>query len=415
MSEKVLKKSQYCRVCKNPTLEKVLTLGPTPLANAFLTKLQLDEPEYFYPLDIYFCNNCGFIQLGHVVDPEVLFGNYVYVSSTSQVFIDHFKKMAEDVFPRFFLNEKSLVIDIGSNDGILLKPFRKMGAKVLGIEPAVHIAKIAKKEGIDTIAEFFSIELAKKIVKNNGKAKIITATNVFAHIDDLDEVIRGLRELLSDDGVFIMEAPYLVDFIQKRYFDLVYHEHLSYWSVESLKILFKRFDMEIFDVEKVPVHGGTIRVYVKKPDGKYSVGKSVDEFLALEKKMKLTKKKTYTDYANLVLENKVKLVTLLAKLKTEGKTIEAYGAPAKGNTLLNFFSIGTEILDFVIDDSPFKQGLYTPGKHIPVVSSKVLYEKQPDYLLILAWNFADSIMKMHKKYKELGGKFIIPVPEPKIV
>lgn len=414
MNSNVLKKLDTCRVCRKPNLEKVLTLGPTPLANAFLTKAQLDEPEYFYPLDIYFCNNCGFIQLGHVVSPEVLFGNYVYVSSTSKVFINHFKKMADDVFPRFSLSNKSLVIDIGSNDGILLKPFKNLGAKVLGIEPAVHIARIAEKEGIETIPEFFSVELAKRIVKQKGQADIVTATNVFAHIDDLDEVINGLKALLNEDGIFIMEAPYLIDFIKNRYFDLVYHEHLSYWSINSLIILFKRFNMIVFDVQKVPVHGGTICIYVKKAEGKHRVEKSVQDFLDQEKKMKLTKKKTYTDYANLVLSNKIKLVTLLADLKIKGKTIAAYGAPAKGNTLLNFFSIGTEILDFVVDDSPFKQGLYTPGKHIPVVSSKRLYESKPDYLLILAWNFADPIMKMHAKYKELGGKFIIPVPNPKV-
>ena len=415
MNSKVLKKLDACRVCRKTDLEKVLTLGPTPLANAFLTKKELDEPEYFYPLDIYFCNNCGFIQLGHVVAPQVLFGNYVYVSSTSKVFIEHFKKMADYIFPRFLSRKNGFVIDIGSNDGILLKPFKNLGARVLGIEPANHIAKLAEKEGIETIPEFFSVDLAQRIVKEKGQADIVTATNVFAHIDDLDEVIKGLKVLLNKDGIFIMEAPYLVDFIQKRYFDLVYHEHLSYWSVNSLITLFKRFNMEVFDVQKVPVHGGTIRAYVKKREGRYIIKKSVDEFIKQEQKMKLTEKKTYADYANLILENKVKLVTLLADLKTKGKTIAAYGAPAKGNTLLNFFSIGTEILDFVVDDSPFKQGLYTPGKHIPVVSSKILYEKRPDYLLILAWNFADPIMKMHKKYKELGGNFIIPVPKPKIM
>ncbi len=414
MKQGILKRSKNCRVCKSLKLEKVLTLGPTPLANAFLTKSQLDEPEYFYPLDVVFCNNCGFIQLGHVVSPAVLFGNYVYVSSTSKVFIDHFKKMADNVFPRFLKGKESLVIDIGSNDGILLKPFKNLGSKVLGIEPAKHIAKIAEENGIETISEFFSVALAKKIVKTKGNADIVTATNVFAHIDDLDGVIEGLKILLHKDGIFIMEAPYLIDFIEKRYFDLVYHEHLSYWSINSLQRLFERFNMSVFDVEKMPVHGGTIRVYVKKNGGKHKVEKSVDEFLEEEKKMKLTDKKTYINYANLVLDNKVKLVTLLAELKGKGKTIAAYGAPAKGNTLLNFFSIGSEILNFVVDDSPFKQGLFTPGKHIPVVPSRVLYEKRPDYLLVLAWNFADSIMKMHVKYKESGGKFIIPVPEPKI-
>lgn len=415
MSKKVLKKLKICRVCKKKDLDKVLTLGPTPLANAFLTKLQLDEPEYFYPLDLHFCNNCGFIQLGHVVSPEVLFGNYVYVSSTSAVFINHFKKMAEDIFPKFLTKNRFLVIDIGSNDGILLKPFKEMGSKVLGIEPARHIAKIAEKSGIETIPEFFSVKLAKEIVKKKGNADIVTATNVFAHIDDLDEVIKGIKILLNKDGIFIMEAPCLIDFIEKRYFDLVYHEHLSYWSIYSLITLFKRFDMQVFDVQKVPVHGGTIRVYIKKAEGKHKVENSVKEFLNQEEKMKLTEKKTYLDYANLVLDNRIKLLTLLADLKTGGKTIAAYGAPAKGNTLLNYFGIGQEFLDFVVDDSSFKQNLYTPGKHIPVVASKILYEKKPDYLLILAWNFADPIMKMHAKYKELGGKFIIPVPKPIIM
>ncbi len=268
MSDKIIKKLTKCRVCKSLDLEKVLNFGPTPLANAFLTKLQIDEPEYFFPLDVYFCNHCGFIQLGYVVAPEVLFGNYVYVSSTSKVFIDHFKKMADDVFSRFFLSNKSLVIDIGSNDGILLKPFKKLGAKVLGIEPAVNIAKLAEKEGIETIPEFFSIDLAKRIVKQEGQARVVTATNVFAHIDDLDEVINGIKVLLNKDGIFIMEAPYLVDFIKKRYFDLVYHEHLSYWSINSIITLFKRFNMDVFDVQKVPVHGGTIRVFIRKAEGK---------------------------------------------------------------------------------------------------------------------------------------------------
>lgn len=411
----VIKKIKNCRVCKSVSFERVLNFGSTPLANAFLTKEQIDVPENYYPLEVYICNNCFFLQLGHVVSPEVLFGNYVYVSSTSPIFINHFKQMAENVFPRFLTKNKSLVVDIGSNDGILLRPFKNLGVKVLGIEPAAHIAKIAEKAGIETISEFFSVELAEKIVERKGQADIVTATNVVAHIDDLDEVIEGIKILLHRDGIFIMEAPYLIDFIEKRYFDLVYHEHLSYWSINSLKVLFKRFDMEIFDVEKVPVHGGTIRVYVKKTEGKHEVGKTVQEFLDQEGEMKLTEKKTYLDYANLVLDNKVKLVSLLVSLKAEGKTIAAYGAPAKGNTLLNFFSIGTEILDYVIDDSSWKQGLFTPGKRIPVVSSDTLYKKRPDFLLILAWNFAESIMKMHEKFKNEGGRFIIPVPSPKII
>lgn len=408
-------KKTTCRVCSGDTLKKVLTLGPTPLVNAFLTEKQTNEGEKFYPLDVYFCTKCGFLQLGHVVSPHILFKDYVYVSSTSKVFIKHFEQFAKKAYRQLNLNSNSFVIDIGSNDGILLKPFKKLRTKVLGIEPAVEIAKIARSEGIDTVSDYFSKKLARAVVKKYGKADVITATNVFAHIDDLDEVIEGLKILLKDDGVFIMEAPYLIDFLQKRYFDLVYHEHLSYWSVDTLITLFKKLNMSIFSVEKVAVHGGSIRVFVKKEKGRFSIDKNVEKFLVKEKKMKLKNIATYLEYAQRVYENKVKLLLLLEKIKAQGKTIAAYGAPGKGNTLLNFFSIGLETLDFVIDDSTFKQGLYTPGKHIPVVSSKLLYEKKPDYVLILAWNFAESIIEIHKNYQKNGGKFIIPVPKPKIV
>lgn len=412
---KEIVKKNTCRVCTGNVLKKVLTLGPTPLANAFLTEQQTNEGEKFYPLDVYFCISCGFLQLGHVVSPRILFKDYVYVSSTSKVFIKHFEEFAEKVYQRLHLNANSLVIDIGSNDGILLKPFKNLGIKVLGIEPAVEIAKIARSDGVDTVSEFFSVKLVHAIIKKYGKADVVTATNVFAHIDDLDKVIEGLKILLKDDGVFIVEVPYVIDFLQKRYFDLVYHEHLSYWSVNTLLTLFKRFNMTVFHVEKVSVHGGSIRVFVKNIKGRFPIDKSVEKFLVKEKRMKLKNIAVYLDYAQKVYENKVKLLLLLKNIKAQGKKIAAYGAPAKGNTLLNFFSIGLETLDFVIDDSKFKQGLYTPGKHIPVVSSKLLYEKKPDYVLILAWNFAEPIIQMHKSYQENGGKFIIPVPKPKII
>jgi len=410
-----VKKITACRVCKATKFQKILTLGPTPLANAFLTEDQINLPENFYPLDVYFCLKCSFIQLGHVVNPKILFDNYVYASSTSPVFVNHFKTFAASASEKYLSNKKELIIDIGSNDGILLEPFKALGFKVLGIEPAATVASLARKKKIPTIEKYFSRALAKAIVKEHGKAKIVTATNVFAHIDDLDEVIDGLKTILDDDGMFVIEAPYLIDFLENRYFDLVYHEHLSYWSIDALKKLFKRHNMEVFDVEKVPVHGGSIRVYVKKKQGVYPINKSVGEFLDKEKKANIFSLETYQEFAKKIQENKITLLTLLGKLKLQGKTIAAYGAPAKGNTLLNYFSIGTDVLDFVVDDSPLKQGLFTPGKHIPVVSSKVLYKEQPDYLFILAWNFAEPIMKNNSKYKDKGGTFIIPVPKPKIV
>ncbi|KKQ38814.1 MAG: NDP-hexose 3-C-methyltransferase [Candidatus Roizmanbacteria bacterium GW2011_GWA2_37_7] len=415
MQDNIIKKLKKCRVCKNTHLTKVFTLGPTPLANAFLTEKQIDEPESFYPLDVYFCQNCSFVQLGHVVSPEILFKDYVYVSSTSPVFVNHFKNFAKEIVTQFSLNNKALVIDIGSNDGILLKPFLALGTRVLGIEPASHIAKEAEKQGIETIDEFFSVALAKNIVKKKGKAKVVTANNVFAHIHDLDEVIKGLDVLLDDEGVFITESPYLIDFLKKRYFDLVYHEHLSYWSLSSLMTLFKRFDMEVFDIQKVDVHGGTIRTFIKRKKAHFAVSKNVDKFLQKEKKSKLKNIETYQNFSKKILENRRKLIGLLTKLKLYGKRIVGYGAPAKGNTLLNYFKIGPEILDYIVEDSHLKVGLYTPGTHIPIVSSKQLQKDNPDYVFILAWNFAPSIQKKLAWFKKRGKKFIIPVPQPKIV
>ncbi len=377
-----VKKIKNCRVCKYTKFQKVLSFGPTALANAFLNKNTIDQPELFYPLDVYLCLQCNFLQLGHIVDPKILFKDYLYASSTSSVFVNHFKKFAEAISQKYLKSKNELIIDIGSNDGILLIPFKELGYRVLGIEPASTVAKIARKKGIETVEKFFSVALAKTIVKTKGKAKIITATNVFAHIDDLDEVIKGIKILLDDNGMFVIEAPYLVDFLNKKYFDLVYHEHLSYWSITTLQKLFQRHEMEIFNVEKVAVHGGSIRVYVKKKIASLPIDPSVAKYVSLEKKEKLFSTKTYVTYAKTIQKNKIS---------------------------------GSETLDYVIDDSPLKQGLFTPGKHIPVVSSKMLYEKKPDYLLILAWNFADSIMQMHSKYKKSGGKFIVPVPKPKII
>jgi len=415
MREETIKKNKGCRVCKSTKLITVLQFGMTPLANAFLKEDQLDLPEVFYPLEVYFCENCTFLQLGHVVSPVVLFKNYVYVSSTSPVFVNHFKEFASQMIKRFNLNKKSLVIDIGSNDGILLKPFKEHGVRVLGIEPATHIAEMAKMDGIDTEAKFFSINLAKQIVRRRGKAKIVTATNVFAHIDDLDEVMGGVTEMLSDDGVFITESPYLVDFLKKNYFDLVYHEHLSYWAVKPLIKLFNRFGMTVVDVQKVSAHGGSIRVFAVKGRNFKEVNKRVEAFQDLEQKMKLSNISTYFNFANKILRNRRKLVNLLTDLKLRGNRIAAYGAPAKGNTLLNYFKIGREFIDYIVDDSPFKQGLFTPGTHIPVVSPAKLKQDNPQYLFILAWNFADSIINRHEWFKNKNGKFIIPVPSPKII
>lgn len=415
MKEPFIKKRKNCRVCQGRNLEIVFSLGPTPLANAFLKPSQVEGPESFYPLDVYFCQDCGFLQLGHVVSPQILFGDYVYVSSTSPVFVAHFEKFSQEIISRFSLNPQSLIVDIGSNDGILLRPFKEKRIRVLGIDPAIEIARLATRSGITTIPKFFSLKLASPIVAKYGKAKIVTGTNVFAHINDLDEVVSGVKKLLTTDGVFIIEVPYLLEFLRQNLFDTVYHEHLSYFTLKTLKVLFERLGMKIFAVEKVETHGGSLRVFSQMIGGRHPADKAVRKFLRQEDKLKLSSISTYQKFAQKIYRNKIRLIKILTDLKVKGKKIAGYGAPAKGNTLLNFFGIGKETLDFIVDDSPWKQGLYTPGKRIPVVSSAELYKKRPDYVLILAWNFAQPIMKNHTRFAEKGGRFIIPVPRPKIV
>lgn len=402
-------------MCKGKHLKKIISLSSTPPANAFLAKKDLRKKELFFPLQVNFCLDCSQLQLTHVVSPELLFRNYVYVSSTSPIFVAHFERYAQDLIKRFKLNNKSLVIDIGSNDGILLKPLKKTGVKVLGVDPAIDIAKKATQNGIETLPHFLNIKLAKSIVKKIGPADVVTVNNAFAHIHDLDEIVASVKILTKDEGVFVIEFPYLIDFIEKNLFDTIYHEHLSYLSIRPLMALFKRFNMEIFDVKKVNSHGGSLRVYIKKAEAKYKVKKNVQKLINKEIGLGLNKINIYVKFAKAIEKNKKRLIMLLKNLKSQNKTIVGYGAPAKGNTLLNFYKIGPKILDYIIDDSSYKQGLYTPGTHIPVVSINKLSETKPDYVFILAWNFADPLMNKLSDFKKSGGHFIIPVPQAKII
>lgn len=409
-------KASSCRICKNNKLRKILNLGSTPPANSFLKKSDLKKNEPFFPLRLLFCNKCKLVQLGHVVSPELLFKKYLYVSSTSPVFVKHFEEYSSSVFKRFHLNKNSLVIDIGSNDGILLRPFKKLGAKVLGVDPAEDIARKASKEGLLTLPFFLNQKVANKILKKYGDADVICANNVFAHVNDLDELTKAIKIILKPNGVFIIEAPYLIDLIEKNLFDLIYHEHLSYLSIKPLDYFFKKHGMKIFDVIKTSSHGGSIRVFVKKIGGKNPISPSISKFINEEGKKGLGKESTYITFAKKIEENKKELLNLLSNIKKQGKTIVGYGAPAKGNTLLNYFGIDTKTLDYIIDDSPLKQGLFTPGTHIPVYSSEKLNKgKCPDYIFILAWNFAEPIIEKLSSFSKEGCKFIVPVPTPEII
>ena len=401
-----------CRVCKGTDLDRFLSLGEHPPVDNFTDREHLNA-EKRYPLDVYFCNTCNLVQLLDVVTQEELFhGNYAYFSSASAPLVEHFQSYAEDL-KNDFLQKNDLVVDIGSNDGILLQ-FLTDTCRVLGIEPSANVAEAARKKGVETTDGFFTVEMAKNIVEKYGKAKVITANNVFAHIDDIDEIILAVKELLSDDGVFVSESHYLLDLIEKREFDTVYHEHLCYYSIKPLIHLFERFGMEVFDVQRVNVHGGSIRVFARKAAGTPPKS-SVQELLSLEERAGLHTLERFSSFQKEVEVIRDKLVSLVRGFRAEGKTVTAYGAPAKGNTLLNFCGFTADDLKYVTDTTPQKIGLLTPGSHIPVVSPDILETETPDYILLLAWNYRDFILKKEQDLRERGAKFIIPIPEVEIV
>ncbi|MBI4375181.1 MAG: class I SAM-dependent methyltransferase [Elusimicrobia bacterium] len=400
-----------CRLCGSKELELVFALTPTPPANAFVPAEKRDTPQQRFPLDLFFCRECTHLQLLDVVDPALLFEDYVYVSGTSPVFVNHFKGYAEDMIHRFGLKAPDLVIDIGSNDGTLLRFFKDKGLQVLGIDPAKKIAEQATKAGVKTMAEFFTPELAERLRRKEGPAQLICANNVFAHADDLKGMVAGIRHLLAPDGVFVFEVSYLADVINKTLFDTIYHEHLAYHAVKPLQRFFRDNGMELIEALRVDSHGGSLRGMAQRTGAKRDVGASVAELLALEEKLGLHKAETYRRFDRQIDERRRELVAVLKSLKAEGKRIAGFGAPAKATTLMHHFGLGPEYLDFVVDDSPLKQGLFTPGHHIPVLSSKALEERRPDALLILAWNFAPSIIEKNKAFAQRGGRFIIPLPK----
>lgn len=403
-----------CRLCGGDRLALVLKLAPTPPANAFVSKEELSKPQPSFPLDVFFCEDCTHAQLLDIVDPSVLFENYVYVSGTSPSFVAHFESYARNIMEQFRPASGGLVIDIGSNDGTLLRFFHRAGMKVLGIDPAREIAKNATRNGIPTLAAFFSPPLAKELREEHGAANIITANNVFAHIDNLEGVVEGVRTLLSPDGIFVFEVSYLPDVLEKTLFDTIYHEHLDYHSVIPLVPFFSRLGMELIEAQRVSSHGGSLRGIAQLKGGLRGVGKSVGDAIAAEKSLGLDRAETFHRFGRNIDSLKMALGKLLRELKSAGKTIAGFGAPAKATTLMHHFDIGPDVIDFIAEDSPLKQNLFTPGHHIPVLPRTAIEEKHPDYILILAWNFAELIMKSLRSYAERGGQFIVPIPKLEI-
>jgi hypothetical protein len=392
-----------------------MKLGPTPLANSFLTSPDQFKSELCYPLDVYFCSTCSLVQLLDVVDPEVLFRDYIYVTGTAQTIGDHNRDYAKTVVGLLELGHKDLVIEVASNNGSLLSCFRQHGVRTLGVEPAENIAAMANAEGIETVNRFFTSNAAREIRETHGCARAVIGNNVLAHVDDTQDFLAGCRSLIDDDGLVIIEVPYLKSFVDHVEFDTVYHEHLCYFSVTALMRLCEKVGLSILRVDHLPVHGGTIRMYAGRKEKYLDHAVAIQEIASDERNSGLTSIETFERLAETVHQTRTELLTLLRNLRGSGKTIAAYGAPAKGNTLLNYCSIHTDLVSFTVDKNPLKVGKFTPGTHIPVFPVSAVLEHQPDYLLILAWNFADEIIEQQGEYAARGGRFILPIPRPRII
>jgi SAM-dependent methyltransferase len=397
-----------CRSCNADGLVPILDLGRSPLANALLSKDDLAKTEETFPLDLVFCPKCTLLQITETVPPEKLFRDYLYFSSFSDTMLKHAEAIATRLADSEKLGEKSLVVEIASNDGYLLQNYAKRGIPVLGIEPAVNVAKAAEERGVKSITEFFDKDLAKKL----DHADVIHANNVLAHVADLNGFVEGIATVLKDKGVAVIEVPYAQDFIDHCEFDTIYHEHLCYFSLTALDHLATRHGLAIRDVERIPIHGGSLRLFLSK---NVERGKSTKTLLAEEKKRGMDDVAYYKGFAERVEKLKAKLVETLEELSDQGARIAAYGAAAKGATLLNYFGIGKNRIAFVADRSTHKQGRYMPGVRIPIVPPSKLLESQPDFVLLLTWNFADEILEQQKEYRAQGGKFIVPIPEVRIL
>lgn len=403
-----------CRLCGSGGLTTVLTLRETPLADAYVPRSLAHTPQRCYPLTLVLCKRCAHVQLFDVVHPKNIYVDYIYETVSSLGLVEHFHDYAREVQQYIKPSPGSLIVDIGSNDGTLLSEFKKLGFRVLGIDPARDIAQRATTSGIETLPDFFTLKVARLLRKNYGPAAVVTANNLYANIDNLDEFMNAIKKLLSPDGVFIFESFYLMDCIENLVFDFIYHEHVSYFSVKPLIRFFRKHGMELIDVLRVPTKGGSLRFTVQLAGGPRKISSSVEELVSLETAIGLQKIKTFTSFAKRITNAKRELLRFLRDIQKQKKTIAGYGASATTTTLLYHFDLN-DTVQYLLDDYPKKYNTFTPGYHIPVVPSDMIYTRRPDYIVILAWRYAEPIVVKHKRFLQEGGHFIIPLPRLRVI
>jgi len=401
-----------CRFCRSKLEHTFVDLGVSPLVQSFLTLEQLNQMEPFYPLQVFVCGECFLVQLKEFVAPENIFSDYLYFASYSDTWLAHAKRYTDEIVRRFAINRDSFVIEIASNDGYLLQYFVEKEVPVLGIEPAVNVAAVAGQKGVPSLVKFFSSRTARELVAEDKRPDLLLGNNVLAHVPDINDFVQGMKILLKPQGVITMEFPHLMRLMEENQFDTIYHEHFSYFSFLTVEKIFAAHGLTLFDVEELTTHGGSLRIFARHAeDTSKPVGPRITELRDREEASGYARLETYTRFAEQVKETKRKLLEFFIRAKRDGKAIAAYGAAAKGNTLLNYCAIRTDFLDYTVDRSPHKQGRFLPGTHIPVYSPEQIRKTRPDYLLILPWNLKDEIIQQNAYIRDWGGRFVVPIPE----